>query len=89
MGFKIEGEVMTGIGQIDAVLELKDLIVVSELKYHVKKKTGILLNEALKQIHDRRYFEKYLHRGKPVLLMGLAFSGKEVGCRMEELAKIK
>jgi hypothetical protein len=84
MGFKIEGEVMTGIGQIDAVLELNDLIVVSELKYHVKKKTDTLLNEALKQIHNRRYFEKYLHQSKLVLLMGLAFSGKDVGCRMEE-----
>jgi hypothetical protein len=57
------------------------------LKYHVKKKTDTLLKVALKQIHDRRYYEKYLDRGKPVLLMRLAFSGKDVGCRMEELAK--
>jgi hypothetical protein len=41
-----------------------------------------MLNEAMTQIHDRRYYNLYL--GK-VLLLGVAFSGKEVGCRMEEM----
>jgi hypothetical protein len=31
MGFKIDGEVMTNIGRIDAVLEMPEMIVVSEL----------------------------------------------------------
>ncbi|MDR3269183.1 MAG: ATP-binding protein [Tannerella sp.] len=84
LGFKVEGEIMTGIGCIDAVLEQPDVIVVSELKYHAKKKIKTLLHEAKKQIYDRRYYEKYSDKGKPVLLMGLAFSGKEVGCRIEE-----
>jgi hypothetical protein len=34
----------------------------------------------MKQIHDRRYHNAYT--GK-VLLLGVAFSGKEVGCRMK------
>jgi hypothetical protein len=43
-----------------------------------------LLNEALAQIHERRYYNKYT--GK-VILLGVVFSGKNVGCRMEELKR--
>jgi hypothetical protein len=86
LGFKVDGEIMTGTGRIDAVWEQQDLIVVSELKYHAKTASKTLLDEAMTQIYDRRYCEKYLDRKKPVLLLGLAFSGKnEVECRMEEL----
>jgi hypothetical protein len=46
------------------------------------KTVDTLLGEALKQIHDRRYYNKYT--GK-VLLLGIAFSGKQPGCRMEAL----
>jgi hypothetical protein len=87
LGFRVDGEIMTNIGRIDAVMEQTDVIVVTELKYHARKKMETLLNEAMRQIRDRQYYEKYLDRGKPVLLMGLAFSGKKVGCRMEELKK--
>jgi hypothetical protein len=41
-----------------------------------------LLKEAMTQIHEKRYYNKYT--GK-VLLLGIAFSGKNVGCRMEVL----
>jgi hypothetical protein len=88
LGFKAHGEVMTGNGRIDAVLEQPDIIVVSELKYHAKTKTATLLRNAMKQIHDRRYYEKYLCEDKKIVLLGLAFSGKNVGCKMEEL-KVK
>jgi hypothetical protein len=87
LGFKAHGEVMTGNGRIDAVLEQPDTIIVSELKYHAKTKTATLLRHAMKQIHDRRYYEKYLCEGKKIVLLGLAFSGKNVGCKMEELKK--
>jgi hypothetical protein len=83
LGFKAHGEVMTGSGRIDAVLEQPDTIVVSELKYHAKTKTATLLRNAMKQIHDKKYYEKYLGKGKKIVLLALAFSGKEVGCRME------
>jgi hypothetical protein len=85
LGFKAHGEVMTGSGRIDAVLEQPDTIIVSELKYHAETKTDALLRQAIKQIHDKKYYEKYLGQGKKIVLLGLAFSGKEVGCRMEEL----
>jgi hypothetical protein len=53
---------------------------------HAKKKTNTLLNEALTQIHERRYYNRYL--GK-VILLGIAFFGKKLGCRMETLKLIQ
>jgi hypothetical protein len=60
------------------------LTVVTEIKYHADKTIDTLLDEAINQIHERRYYNKYL--GK-VLLLGIAFSGKQTGCRMEELKR--
>jgi hypothetical protein len=88
LGFKINGEIVTGEGRIDAVLEQPNLIIVTELKYDPKAKTTALLKKAMDQIRDRRYYEKYSDKSKKILLMGLAFSGKDVGCKMEELEYI-
>jgi hypothetical protein len=85
LGFKAQGEVLTGQGRIDAVLEQSDTIIVSELKYHSKTKTVTLLRHAIKQIHDKNYYGKYQGNGKKIILLGLAFSGKDVGCRIESL----
>jgi hypothetical protein len=82
LGFKIQGEKPNNRGRADAVWEQPGLTVVAELKYHAEKKIETLLNEAMAQIHDRRYYNRYL--GK-VILLGIAFSGKEIGCRMEEM----
>ncbi|MDR3267977.1 MAG: ATP-binding protein, partial [Tannerella sp.] len=84
LGFKIQGEKPNNRGIADAVWEQPGLTVVAELKYHAEKKIKTLLNEAMKQIHDRRYYNQYI--GK-VILLGIAFSGKDVGCRMEELKR--
>ncbi|MDR2643301.1 MAG: hypothetical protein LBC74_10955 [Planctomycetaceae bacterium] len=48
------------------------------------KKTTIdyLLKETINQIHEKRYYNKYLGE---VILLGIAFSGKQTGCRMEKL----
>jgi hypothetical protein len=82
LGFDIQGQIMTNIGRIDTVWHQPELTVVAEIKYSTAKDTDSLLNEAMTQIRDRRYYEKYLD--KKVLLLGLAFTGKEVKCRMEE-----
>jgi hypothetical protein len=83
LGFDIQGEVMTNIGRIDAVWHQPNLAVVVEIKYGVKKKADRLLKEAMAQIRNRRYYEAYLDR--EVLLLGIAFTGKEVKCKMEEV----
>jgi hypothetical protein len=85
LGFKAQGEVMTGNGRIDAVPEHPDTVIVCELKYHSKIKTFTLLRHAIKQIHDKNYYGKYQGSGKKIVLLGLAFSGKEAGCRMDAL----
>jgi hypothetical protein len=82
LGFRVRAEEPNNLGRSDAVWEQPGLIVVAEVKYHAKKKINTLLNEALKQIHERRYYNKY--SGK-ILLLGIAFSGKQAGCRMEKL----
>jgi hypothetical protein len=84
LGFKIHGETHNNLGSADAVWEQPGLTVVAELKYHAETKTDALLKKALAQIHERRYYNRYL--GK-VILLGIAFSGKDVGCRMEILKR--
>ncbi|MDR1341795.1 MAG: PD-(D/E)XK nuclease domain-containing protein, partial [Prevotellaceae bacterium] len=85
LGFDIQGELLTNIGRIDAVWRQPGLTVVAEVKYHAKKKAENLLDDAMKQIRDRRYYEAFLADGK-VTLMGIAFSGKEVRCRLENVS---
>jgi hypothetical protein len=80
IGFNIQGERPNNRGNADAVWEQSGLTVVAEIKYHAKRKVKALLKDAMKQIHERRYYNRYT--GK-VLLLAIAFSGKNVGCRME------
>ncbi|MDR1223849.1 MAG: ATP-binding protein [Tannerella sp.] len=82
LGFRIRAEEPNNLGYSDLVWEQPGLTVVAEVKYHAKKKIDTLLNEAMNQIHERRYYNKY--SGK-ILLLGIAFSGKQPGCRMEVL----
>jgi hypothetical protein len=62
-----------------------NLTVAPKMKYHSKMKTSTLLRNAIKQIHDKKYYEKYLGKGKKIFMLGLVFSGKKVGCRMESM----
>ncbi|MDR2556296.1 MAG: PD-(D/E)XK nuclease domain-containing protein [Bacteroidales bacterium] len=82
VGFDIESEVPTEDGRVDAVLRLQKLTVITEIKQSETKSAEKLLDSAMKQIYERRYYENYL--GK-VVLLAVAFSGKEVKCRMEFL----
>jgi Holliday junction resolvase-like predicted endonuclease len=81
LGFELQGEVMTNIGRIDAVWKQPDITVVAEIKYHAEKSIGSLLTSAMAQIKRQKYYEPYLD--KKVMLLAIAFSGKEVGCRMK------
>jgi hypothetical protein len=85
MGFEIQSERLTDKGRIDAVLQLPNEVIITELKYHASTKLDTLLNQAIKQIYEKQYYEPFLDR--KVILLGLAFSGKEVGCRIEPLIR--
>jgi hypothetical protein len=82
IGFEVHGEKPNNLGRSDIVWEQPDVAVVAEIKYHAKTKIDTLLKEAMAQIREKRYYNRYT--GK-VLLLGIAFSGKNVGCRMEVL----
>jgi Holliday junction resolvase-like predicted endonuclease len=83
LGFEIQGEVMTNIGRIDAVLQQPKLTVIVEIRYDADKTLDKLLDEAMTQIYDRKYYEAYADR--KVMLMAIAFTNKEVKCQMKEL----
>jgi hypothetical protein len=82
IGFEVRGEQPNNIGRSDIVWEQPNLAVVAEIKYAHGANIDALLKEAIAQIHEKRYYNRYT--GK-VLLLGIAFSEKNVGCRMEVL----
>ncbi|GHT78661.1 ATPase AAA [Bacteroidia bacterium] len=83
LGFNIQSEKITNRGRIDAVLLQDGLAIVAELKYHATTKIDTLLDQAIAQIREKRYYEPFIDR--KVILLGIAFSGKDVDCRLEQL----
>lgn len=70
LGNDVQSEVCTDTGRADLVVRTKDCIFIFEFKFN---KTA---QEAMDQILEKRYYEKYLHEGKPILLVGLSFNYK-------------
>ena len=72
IGLKVEAEVKTNKGRIDAVIIDKD-IYIFEFKFDGDK------DQALNQIKDKKYFEKYQGAGKEIYLFGVEFADRNVG----------
>ncbi len=70
IGLRIKAEVTTNSGRIDAVIETEKAVYVFEFKLNGTAKS------AIKQIHDKKYYEKYLASGKEIKLIGAAFNKK-------------
>lgn len=71
LGVYTEAEVKTNDGRIDAVVALKTEIFLFEFKLNDSA------DEALKQVKDNQYAEKYRGKGKSITLIGANFdSGK-------------
>jgi hypothetical protein len=85
LGFKVQSELSTNIGRIDAVWKLSNMTVIIEAKYNAEQSLDKLLDDASKQIHDRKYYEAYLTETNKIILLSVAFTGKEIGCRMETI----
>ncbi|MCP5053718.1 MAG: ATP-binding protein [bacterium] len=66
VGVTIDAEVHTNRGRIDAVLKTATPVYVMEFKM-----TGA--QDALDQIKDKKYYEKYLGQGKDIILIGTGF----------------
>jgi Holliday junction resolvase-like predicted endonuclease len=66
-GLKAQSEYSTSHGRIDLVVQAKKLLYVIEIKFNQSA------DIALTQIKERRYYERFLHQGKKIILLGLAF----------------
>jgi hypothetical protein len=69
-GAEVRAEDPTNIGRIDAVLETGKKIYIMEFKIGSEQ-------EALAQIKEMKYYEKYLGKGKDIVLMGIGFDPEE------------
>ncbi|MBP7284153.1 MAG: ATP-binding protein [Leptospiraceae bacterium] len=72
LGFKISTEVKTNLGRVDAVVE-SNSIYIFEFKLSGTKE------EALAQIKTKKYYEKYLNKGKDIYLVGVEFKDRNLG----------
>jgi Holliday junction resolvase-like predicted endonuclease len=83
VGLRLNVEVHTNRGRIDAVMEGKDWIMIFELK--VDKSA----QEALEQIKEKGYADQYRFQQKAIYLIGINFNSKErnvSGYVVEQLA---
>jgi len=67
LGVKIQAEVKTNTDRIDAVIETDTHTYIFEFKLFDTSQN------ALKQIKDKKYFEKYLLNKKQIVLIGVGF----------------
>ncbi len=70
IGINIEVEVQTAQGRIDAVIHTHNHIYILEFKMGCAE-------EALKQVKELRYYEKYAASDKPILLIGVGFDAEQ------------
>ena len=88
LGNRIQLEEEQAIGRVDAIIELEDLIYVIEFKYSETKKMKTLLEEALNQIKEKKYYQPYLSNNRNILLLAVGFLGKgQIDLQMEVLDK--
>jgi len=81
MGADVHSEVATSQGRIDTVIMMKTRIYLFEFKFD---DAGPV---ALAQIIDRRYYEKYLGLGKPIIAVGIAFNYQDKMLRLDWVEK--
>jgi hypothetical protein len=72
-GLNVIAEDNTNNGQIDLSVLSDDSVYILEFKVVEDKEEGV----ALKQIKDKRYYEKYMGRYKEIYLIGIEFSKKD------------
>jgi hypothetical protein len=87
LGAEISVEIVTDKGRIDGVLECDERIYIIECKYgESEQKMDILTQNAIRQIHEKKYYEPFLSSGKKILLLGIGFIEKTLGYQVEILA---
>lgn len=72
LGFHINAEESTNTGRIDAVLRLANIIYIFEFKLGTSQ-------QAMEQIKEKKYYEKFIIERKEILLVGVAFDTETRG----------
>ena len=82
LGYEVIPEDITNKGRIDLTLKMMDKIVIIEFKVDKSQEKPI------KQIKERRYYEKYLNENKEIYLIGMVFDSKEKNIGEWEIEKV-
>lgn len=81
LGININAEVETNIGRIDGVLETESHIFIMEFKMG-------MASEALNQIKEKKYYEKYLPTPKKIKIVGVGFDMEEKNIKEYQIEDI-
>lgn len=71
VGADMDVELSTNIGIIDAIIKTEDAIIIFEFKLRGSAQ------EALRQIHETKYYERFLSDGRKIVLVGVKFDIKK------------
>ena len=71
LDIETQSEISTDKGRIDLTIETKKYVYIFEIKLNADAKT------ALRQIEERRYYERYTSKRRKIFLIGLSFSRKK------------
>ena len=71
IGFRIDAEVCTNQGRIDCVIEFPNHVYLFEFKLNKSAE------QALTQIIDTEYYQKYRLKAKPLTLIGVNFDSSQ------------
>ncbi len=82
LGYDVIPEDITNKGRIDLTLKMKDKIIILEFKVDQEK------DRPIKQIKERKYYEKYLNENKDIYLIGMVFDSKERNVGEWEIEKV-
>jgi Holliday junction resolvase-like predicted endonuclease len=82
LGVDVRGEVRTNRGRIDLVVEVGDVVWIIEAKIRGSSR------EALRQIEDRGYIERYVGREKKVKKIGIVFDVDERNVKEWEVEEV-
>ena len=66
-GLSAQAEFATSHGRIDIVVDLARVIYIIEVKLNASAA------DALAQIEERKYYERFLSRNKSIILLGISF----------------
>ncbi|MEO1954359.1 MAG: AAA family ATPase [Campylobacterales bacterium] len=82
LGFECITEDATNKGRIDLTIKLPNRIVIIEFKVDIKEK-------ALKQIKERKYYEKYKDDKREIFIVGICFSSEDKNITQFEFERVK